>query len=291
MVNHYRNILLEELSSMWSTGRRRCEYRSLTGHYCKYPYHEDNEHCTDFISTGACNCGKARTTREDPFNLKYANCDFFKARCCDSLKSIELPLIHGNFNHWALTSFGSNTNYNPKVGMPQDGFKLKYKFLIPYEMNNQRNENSIAGWIGYEYECYMGHRFIETLNTVNMYAKSNVNDHLSIENAFKVQMPMYAPCRSANKHQHVQETPMAQLQRIFLTTPTNINLKINPKVQMIAIINREHQKVAFTLGNLVSIPSGEFLCLRIPYVYEYNEIPLTLRNIPSPDKCTFQLVG
>lgn len=99
------------------TGRQLCEERSLTGRHCVYPYHrvpsegelpsdpvsdESKDlgiipckpHSSRITSSSACNCGRVQDHREDPFDLKVANFDFFQMleeKCCSSLVHLLFP--------------------------------------------------------------------------------------------------------------------------------------------------------------------------------------------------------
>lgn len=367
MVEYYKTLLIEEFSNIWLHGRRRCEIQSLTGHYCKYPIHDElkQQHCTDFESMGACNCGKTRKKRLDPFSLIDANFHFFNSRCCERFISIDLPKM-GDFHNWSLLILGkASSSYDFSSGLTQDGFKLRYKYLIPFEINSpptsnqqrnslqqnqnqqisdeefpslqnstisrgnnnnnrgnnnrrgrrnddyhqnsQRSSNSRqqhsqqqqqqqqrkGGWIGYEYECPCGHRFIEPLHSIqNYYAKQTNNTNISqndqfltIEVAFRTEMPLYTTCRSKSK----SHCGFAQLQRIFICTPVNLAVKINPRVQIVGNFSGTTKKLTFTLGQLIPIPNDTFVCLRIPYVFEYENNPILLGQI-SPNSNSFKLV-
>ena len=349
MVNYYRNLLIEEFSLFWRNGRQRCEAKSLTGHYCKYSKHNAPEnvetdadssqidvrkHCSEFVSVGACNCGKTRKTRIDPFTLVDANCNFFQSRCCARYQRSELPKLASDFDHWSLLSLGNSRTYSPTVGILQDGFKMRYKLLVPYELNSPTSRLSLpqqavhseedfpslqptsrqhrgrghdtmqspsrnrakqqgdgaGGWIGYEYECPTGHRFIEPLHSIMNAAKQTGNypEVLSIEIAFRTEMPLFANCRSKSK----KNCGLAKLQRVFVTTPIKVALKINPVVHIIGKFSGNVQKLNFSLGCQVPIPNDSFVCLRLPYVYEYDNQPLqNKQNANSPFQCSFRLVG
>lgn len=401
MLDYYKNLLIEEFSTVWLNGRRRCEAQSLTGHFCKYPVHqlptaeetskifqelENNSvhgygntvtlplpglanpssgnvlivgHCTDYESIGACNCGKSRKKRLDPFSLVDANCNFFQSRCCERFTPIELPKT-GEFHNWSLLILGnSSTSYDPSSGITQDGFKMRYKKLVPFEVghsslrnpshNNspsttssnknqisdeefpslqnsnisrgkvrgRRNENQnnhnpspslrhtplrsgnstqqrTGGWIGYEYECPSGHRFIEPLHSIQNYAaQGNIhfspNDSfLTIEAAFKTEMPLFSNCRSKSK----THCGPAQLQRVFICSPINLAFKMNPRVQVVGTFSGTTKKLTFSIGQLVAIPNDTFVCLRLPYVFEYENTPILLgqHGIAGSPTSSFRLV-
>lgn len=96
-----------------------------------------------------------------------------------------LPL----FSSWSLVSIGKFNDYNPMTGLSQPGFLSNHNYLIPWELllykgncinifsndksSSKRNLEKLAkineppsnpinlkAYIGMEYECPMGHRFI-----------------------------------------------------------------------------------------------------------------------------------
>ncbi|XP_063965334.1 nonsense-mediated mRNA decay factor SMG8-like isoform X1 [Lytechinus pictus] len=97
--------LQEECELFWQNGRQLCEVISLTGHHCIHKLHllpGDPEldppreivlshlpHTNNNQTPCACNCGKSVGTREDPFDVKVANYDFFEEleeKCCSKLQ-------------------------------------------------------------------------------------------------------------------------------------------------------------------------------------------------------------
>lgn len=107
---HYANQLQEECNQVWWNGRHLCEVMSMTGQPCVYPYHnipdgkaENAEektgipvksHSSRVTSIAACNCGRTQGTREDPFDLKEANYEFYQnleKKCCSYLTHLKFP--------------------------------------------------------------------------------------------------------------------------------------------------------------------------------------------------------
>ena len=107
---HYANQLQEECNQVWWNGRHLCEVMSMTGQPCVYPYHNipdgkaDNteeqtgipvkSHSSRVTSFAACNCGRTQGTREDPFDLKDANYEFYQnleKKCCSYLTHLKFP--------------------------------------------------------------------------------------------------------------------------------------------------------------------------------------------------------
>ncbi|XP_071840984.1 nonsense-mediated mRNA decay factor SMG8-like isoform X2 [Apostichopus japonicus] len=102
--------LEQECDAFWENGRQLCEVISLTGHHCILKLHllPDEEHPPEQQPTlpemphtnnnrtpCACNCGKTIGHRDDPFDLKVANYDFFQdleEKCCSKLQHILFPV-------------------------------------------------------------------------------------------------------------------------------------------------------------------------------------------------------
>ncbi len=81
------------------------------------------------------------------------------------------------FSSWSLVSIGKYSDYNSPTGLSQPGFLANYNFLIPWDVyvNNESIVNiftekqrkaidgiPVRAFIGMEYECPCGHRFISS---------------------------------------------------------------------------------------------------------------------------------
>ncbi|CAH1774996.1 unnamed protein product [Owenia fusiformis] len=108
----YLKQLEEECTRIWKSGRELCEQTSLTGNHCTNALHrlsEDEDqsnnqgvklpvlpHASQVKTKSTCNCGRKQSEREDPFDHKAANFDFYdqlRKTCCDKLENIELPVF------------------------------------------------------------------------------------------------------------------------------------------------------------------------------------------------------
>ncbi len=67
----------------------------------EYYEKDDNEqaimpHSSGFRSLHACNCGRSRQTRDDPFDLRQANYEFYIMPCCAQCPRLALPAAIGS---------------------------------------------------------------------------------------------------------------------------------------------------------------------------------------------------
>ncbi|XP_029468574.1 protein SMG8 [Rhinatrema bivittatum] len=107
----YAIHLNEDCYKFWSSGHQLCEERSLTDQHCVHKFHllpksgEKTEpernppvlyHNSRARSTGSCNCGRKQAPRDDPFDIKSANYDFYQLleeKCCGKLDHINFPIF------------------------------------------------------------------------------------------------------------------------------------------------------------------------------------------------------
>ncbi|XP_043910208.1 protein SMG8 [Protopterus annectens] len=107
----YAVQLHEDCYKFWSNGHQLCEERSLTDQHCVHKFHllpkqgEKPEpdrnppvlyHNSRARTTSSCNCGRKQAPRDDPFDIKAANYDFyqlFDEKCCGKLDRIHFPVF------------------------------------------------------------------------------------------------------------------------------------------------------------------------------------------------------
>ncbi|CAL1288077.1 unnamed protein product [Larinioides sclopetarius] len=110
-VQRYAKQLKEDCERLWKNGHQMCEVLSLTGNHCMNPIHrtdadplEDKSlpimaHCSQVKIVSTCDCGSKQATRDDPFDVKAANYDFYAAQrvlCCGALEKIEFPVFQAS---------------------------------------------------------------------------------------------------------------------------------------------------------------------------------------------------
>ncbi|GFS04651.1 protein smg8-like [Elysia marginata] len=106
----YMRELELSCTKFWKSGRQQCEALSLTGNLCTNKVHrlpgeepdgpddlrEEMKHCSMVKTKAACNCGRMQSDKEDPFDFKSANYDFYQDLgliCCSKLEHIPLPVF------------------------------------------------------------------------------------------------------------------------------------------------------------------------------------------------------
>nr|XP_022343746.1 protein smg8-like isoform X2 [Crassostrea virginica] len=106
----YLKQLEQSCEKFWRNGRQLCEEVSILSNHCVNPLHrlpddpetENNDHLpimphsSQLKTKAACNCGRKQADKEDPFDHKYANYDFFNSLeplCCAELEHLDLPVF------------------------------------------------------------------------------------------------------------------------------------------------------------------------------------------------------
>ncbi|XP_051973541.1 nonsense-mediated mRNA decay factor SMG8-like [Xyrauchen texanus] len=110
----YAVQLHEDCYKFWSNGHQLCEERSLTDQHCVHKFHllpkpgekPEMDHNPPIMyhnsrgrSTSSCNCGRKQSPREDPFDIKAANYDFYQTleeKCCGKLERIHFPVFQAS---------------------------------------------------------------------------------------------------------------------------------------------------------------------------------------------------
>ncbi|CAG8613753.1 4507_t:CDS:2, partial [Acaulospora morrowiae] len=167
-IQSYAEKLKEECRNIWERGRQKCEKRSLSGHECVLGLNHDSEnidsggkyggvkkiakHRSSFRSLHACNCGRSRKERDDPFDLIDANVNFFQfPNCCnaDGNQYIISPLKNSTSpSMWSLIRLGSGSIYRSNFGLDKvDGFATNTNFLLPMDVSfiAKKDQDEVIG--------------------------------------------------------------------------------------------------------------------------------------------------
>ncbi|KAK9764138.1 hypothetical protein K7432_008616 [Basidiobolus ranarum] len=157
--SEFLNSVKKECQKYWENGHQRCEASSLTGHECGLSNihgtgkessrgggKRDAKHKSPFQALHACNCGRSRRVRDDPFSLKEANYGFFKIpECCnnDDIVSYDFPVESFDTPMWSLVRIGPSNFYRPLFGLEKwDGFIGNCNFLMPWCIPSDETLNS-----------------------------------------------------------------------------------------------------------------------------------------------------
>ena len=157
---------------------------------------------------------------------------------------------------------------------------------------------SSQAYIGIEYECHEGHRWLADLqHFASISASSPDNSDTSakpfssdiqslLETSF---LPIYSRCKCGDK--------VAQLQRIFIATPRDPSIRIafNPIVHAHgkAILEDDGTPKKFTLDSGIQdhlvLPQDHVVCIRLPYIYTLDDKPLLQGDMENDAQCRFFL--
>ncbi|XP_030382868.1 protein SMG8 [Scaptodrosophila lebanonensis] len=197
------------------------------------------------------------------------------------------------FPSWSLACVGPSSVYSHNTGLQehfQAGFLSGANFLLPWDVHvrlqratsvstthhKHHHQQSLGGskkmqryrkhgdrlmlkiFIGFEYECSRGHRFIMCSPDRILRGGADIERDTSTK-VVHSNMPLYYPCPCRG-----QSNYLAQLMRVHVVTPkAPVNVILDPKV-------RVNNKYTFTLG--VEPPprlsQSAYWILRFPYVYQ-----------------------
>ncbi|XP_011306755.1 protein SMG8 [Fopius arisanus] len=143
LFDEFAEKLHSECDKHWKTGRQMCEVLSLTGNPCTNPLHsggsegagggehsdervkEDNElplmeHCSGVRYICACNCGRSQGPRDDPFNVRHANHDWFQImakQCgCAQLETVQFPVFQPSTHNYRAAQLFPGTRRKDSFG-------------------------------------------------------------------------------------------------------------------------------------------------------------------------------
>ncbi|XP_050076876.1 nonsense-mediated mRNA decay factor SMG8 [Anopheles maculipalpis] len=214
------------------------------------------------------------------------------------------------FPSWSLVCLGSSSIYTHNTGLPehvQSGFLSGSNFLLPWDVSvrlehaqcwaasyekirnrKKGNQHSSKGYeqnkkftlkifIGVEYECLRGHRFIMNAPDSILRCGSEIVRDSGSKVVFN-DMPIYFPCPCRNT---INNT--AQLMRVHIITPkAPVNVIIDPKVKLFQ--NNMQNSITFTTGMAepIRLTQSSYWILRLPFVYEGDSGPLMAPTDVNP---------
>ncbi|KAH8333123.1 hypothetical protein KR074_006248, partial [Drosophila pseudoananassae] len=213
-----------------------------------------------------------------------------------------LPL----FPSWSLACVGPSSIYSHNTGLQehfQSGFLSGANFLLPWDvllrlvhankhpqqhhhnMHHQQHPSkkqqrwkkqgdrlSIKIFVGMEYECSRGHRFMMCAPDRVLRGGADI-ERDTCSKVVHSNMPLYYPCPCRS-----QSNYLAQLMRIHVVTPkAPVNIIVDPKVCV--------GKYTFTLGTIVPprLSQSAYWILRLPFVYQGDNVLITPPEKLEPD--------
>lgn len=190
------------------------------------------------------------------------------------------------FPSWSLCCVGASSMYSHVNGLMehfQCGFLAGTNFLLPWDVHIRfKHMNSwltykkgrgrkisegfaIKIFVGFEYECPNGHRFMMTAPDNILSGKSGGTQRNSASKVVYNNMPLYYPCPCSPPKKQL----IAQLMRIHVVTPkAPVYIMLDPKVQIGDYI--------FKLGlpKPPKLSQSAYWILRLPYIYQGDEEPI-----------------
>ncbi|GFY54422.1 protein smg8 [Trichonephila inaurata madagascariensis] len=198
------------------------------------------------------------------------------------------------FSSWSLVCLGPSSLYSHNIGLQdQPGFIMGTNYLLPWDVTvklehkerfpllweGKRPLNlkakkafrdgpqfNVKIFIGVEYECYRGHRFM--CSAPDRVLRVTSTGHVK-DNASKItgsDMPLYFPCPCRSSKPQI-----AQLMRIHVVTPkAPVHITLHPKVQPAP----EPCPIFFpTISEPLKLSQSAYWVLRLPFVYEGEHGP------------------
>lgn len=204
------------------------------------------------------------------------------------------------FSSWSLMCIASSSFYSHNTGLTESqmpGFLSGTNFLLCWEVkvrlehaqnwteNYEKNRNrkkqkqqtsqqnsggsffTLKIFVGMEYECERGHRFMMSSNSTIMRGQTGGSKNNGCGSKLITDMPLYFPCPC-------KTNSIAQLMRVHVVTPkAPVNINLDPKVR----IRRETEMIFKTgLNEPYSLSQSAYWVLRLPYVYQGENDPVTL---------------
>nr|CAH7763212.1 unnamed protein product [Callosobruchus chinensis] len=189
------------------------------------------------------------------------------------------------FQSWSLVCLGASSLYSHNLGLSEShhpGFLSSTNYLLPWDVtvypNSKQNwphvskyairgrrgrqtgsmpQFTVKVFIGVEYECSLGHRFM--LAAPDRILKATPGSIVK-DTGHKIaesDLPLYYPCPCRGGK-------LAQLMRLHVVTPkAPVNCTLNPKVQPAA----GSPIFVSTLDGPIKLTQSAYWIMRLPYVY------------------------
>jgi protein SMG8 len=208
------------------------------------------------------------------------------------------------FSSWSLMLIAPSSLYSHNTGLTESqmpGFLSGTNYLLAwdvkvrlehaqtwaenYEKNRSRKKQkqlttqnssgtffSLKIFVGMEYECSRGHRFMMQTNNSVLRSSSGGAKACGSKVVF-ANMPLFFPCPC-------RQNSIAQLMRVHCVTPkAPINITLDPKIK----IRRETEMIFVSGWNEpVKLSQSAYWVLRLPYVYQGESDPIPVpTDVPA----------
>lgn len=213
------------------------------------------------------------------------------------------PGLLPQFPSWSLLNIGPSSLYSHNTGLSesqQPGFLSGTNFLLPwdvkirlehaqnwaetYEKNRNRKKKQINSqgqgtyftlkiFVGMEYECPRGHRFMMSSNDTILRGSAGGSVRACGSKIVFSDMPLFFPCPC-------RQNSIAQLMRVHVVTPkAPVNIIMEPKIR----ICRDSEMIFVTGWNEpAKLTQSAYFILRLPYVYQgEGQAIMTPNDVPA----------
>ena len=201
------------------------------------------------------------------------------------------PGLLPRYPSWSLICLGSSSLYSHNSGLSdQPGFLAGSGFLLPWDVavrlplsetaeGGRRPYTGFKGkrvkagttdftvkiFIGIEYECPRGHRFMSSSpgRVLKATGAGLVKD--TAQHVTQNDVPLYLPCPCP--YSRSGKALVAQLMRIHVVTPkASVHMSLEPKVRPAPPPCPEF--VAMPGSEVLALTPSSYWILRLPYIYE-----------------------
>uniref|UniRef100_A0A915Q423 Nonsense-mediated mRNA decay factor SMG8 n=1 Tax=Setaria digitata TaxID=48799 RepID=A0A915Q423_9BILA len=212
-----------------------------------------------------------------------------KGQFLECVPNTESPSRKPLFPSWSLVCLGASSLYSHKAGLrDMPNFKSGTQFLLPvdifvtidpekwdvdmkeimgdsYGMRSKRpikvsksNREKVKLFIGFEYECPRGHRFMIQDVRPSIRGKMAPNSKESGSALIRSDLPLWTKCTCRRRPQ-----VSAQLMRLHVVTPkAPVTVILNPRVQPTS-----KEPIYHTGEAPIHLEWARYYILRFPYVY------------------------
>lgn len=128
----YECKLRKVCDEIWLNGKQQCEYLSLRGNPCILKKHDEIvDHSSGVVYISTCNCGRTQGRRDDPYNLRQANYEFYQilannCSACNKLDKASFSVFEPSTNDYRP----AYTKHNIGPGTAMDSMSEKNHTVV-----------------------------------------------------------------------------------------------------------------------------------------------------------------